>query len=47
MHSKSDNIGAMIQDKAYEAIEKHFESLLNRYQTGFETSIRHSDFIFD
>ena len=30
MHSKSDNIEIMINDKVYEFIEKPFESLLNR-----------------
>ena len=30
MHSKSDNIEIMINDKVYEFIEKLFESLLNR-----------------
>ena len=44
MHSKSDT---MINDKADEIFEKHFESLLNRYQIGLETSVRDSDFIFD
>ena len=34
MHSKSDNIGIMNQDKANEVIEKLFESLHNRYQIG-------------
>ena len=47
MHSKSDNIETMINGKADEVIEKLFKSLLNRCQTGFETSIRDSDFIFD
>ena len=37
----------MINDKADEIFEKHFESLLNRYQIGLETSVRDSDFIFD
>ena len=47
MHSKSDNIEIMINDKADEVIEVLFESLFNRYQIGLETSIRGSDFIFD
>ena len=32
MHSKSDNIEIMINDKADEVIEKRFESFPNRYQ---------------
>ena len=32
MHSKSDNIQIMNNDKADEVIEKRFESLFNRYQ---------------
>ena len=47
MHSKSDKKKAMINDKAYEVIEKLFESFLNRYQHNLETSIRGSNFIFD
>ena len=38
MHSKSDKIEIMINDKADEIIKKCFESLLNRYQIGLETS---------
>ena len=37
----------MINGKADEVIEKLFESRLNRYQIGLETSIRDIDFIFD
>ena len=47
MHSKSDNKEIMINGKADEVIEKLFESRLNRYQIGLETSIRDVDFIFD
>ena len=36
MHSKSDNIEIMIYGKADEVIEKHFDSLLNRYQIGLK-----------
>ena len=32
MHSKSDNIEIMMNDKAYEIIEELFDSLKNRYQ---------------
>ena len=31
MHSKSDNIEIMINEKTDEVIEKRFELLLNRY----------------
>ena len=37
----------MINNKADEVIEKRFESLLKKYQTGSETSMRGNDFIFD
>ena len=37
----------MVNDKADEVIKKHFESLLNKYQIGLETSMRGSKFIFD
>ena len=47
MHSKCDNIETMINGKADEVIEKLLKSLFNRYQTGFETSIRENDIIFD
>ena len=47
IHSKSDNKEIKINVKADEVIEKHFKSLLNRYQNNFETSARGSDFIFD
>ena len=47
MHSKSDNIKIMINDKPNEVIEERFESLFNTYQIGLETSMRGNDFIFD
>ena len=47
MHSKSDNIEIIINDKADEIIEKRFQILLSRYQIGLETSMKGSDFIFD
>ena len=37
----------MINDKADEVIEELFESFVNSFQIGLETSIRGSDFIFD
>ena len=47
MHSKSDNIQIMINEKADEVVEERFQSLLSRYQTGLETSIKDSYFDFD
>ena len=46
MHSKSDNVKMMINDKEDEVIEL-FQSLLSRHQIGLETSMKGSDFIFD
>ena len=46
MHSKRNNIEILINE-ADEVIEELFNSLLNRYQIGLETSVRGSDFIFD
>ena len=37
MHSESDNIELMMNDKADEIIEELFQSLLSRYQIGLET----------
>ena len=37
----------MVNDKADEVTEELFESFFNRYQTGLETSMRISNFIFD
>ena len=36
IHSKSDNIKIMINNKGDEFIEKPFELLLNRYQIGLK-----------
>ena len=47
MHSKSNNIEIMINDKADEAIEEPFQSLISRYQIGLETSMKGSDSVFD
>ena len=47
MHSKSNNIEFTNYNNADEVIRKLFESLLNRYQTGLETTMRDNDFIFD
>ena len=46
MHSKSDDIKLIINDKAEEVIEERFRSLLSRYQIGLETTIKGRDFIF-
>ena len=32
IHSKSDSIEIMVNDKADEVIEEHFQSLLSKYQ---------------
>ena len=47
MHSKIDNSEIMINNKAEGVIDTLFESILNRYQIGLETSMRISYFIFD
>ena len=47
MHSKSDNIEIMMNDKADEVIEELFKSLLSRYQIGLETSMKGGEFVFD
>ena len=47
MHSKSENIEIMNHIKADVVIEEVFDSLLNRYQTVLETSMKGSDIIFD
>ena len=43
MHSKSDNIKIMINDKADEVIQELFQSLFSRYQIGLETSMKGSE----
>ena len=45
MYSKCDNM-EIIYTISDEFKVEFFESLLNRYQTGLETSMRGSDFIF-
>ena len=47
MQLKSDNIEIMLNDKADHVIEKLLESLLSRYQSGLETSMKGSEFVFD
>ena len=47
MQSKSGNIEFMPYDNANEVVHELFESLLSRYHSTLETSIRGSDFTFD
>ena len=47
MYTKSDNIEIIISNETGEIIKKRFESLLQRYQEGFEKSMKGSEFIFD
>ena len=46
MHSKSDNIDIMMNDKAVEIIEERFGSLKNRCQNNLK-SMKSSDVVFD
>ena len=46
MHSKSDNIEIMMNDRADEVTEKLFDSLKNRYQNNLE-SMKGSEFVFE
>ena len=47
MHSKSDNIEIMMNDKADEVKDELFQSLPTKFQNGLETSMNVGDFIFD
>ena len=47
MHSKSDNKEFMSYGNANDVVDKLFKSLLSRYQSGLETSMRGSNFNFD
>ena len=47
LHWKTNNIGFMSYDNTNELVNELFESLLSKYQTGLETSVRGSYFIFD
>ena len=47
MHSKSGNIEFMSCYNEIEVTDELFESFLSRYQIGFVTSMRGSDFIFN
>ena len=46
MHSKSDNIEIMINDKADEIIKELIDSIISRYQNNLE-SMKDSEFVFD
>ena len=46
MHSKSDQVEIMINDKADEIVGELFESLRNRYQKNLETSMKGSEIVF-
>ena len=48
MDLKSENIENMIGDKADKVMEeKPFKPMFYRYQTGLETSLKGSKFVFD
>ena len=47
MHSKSDNIEIMNNDKADKIIDKLFQSLFSRYKIRFVTAMRGSNFMCD
>ena len=47
MHSISDNIEIMINDKADEVIEELLESLQNRYQNNLEKLMKDSEFVIN
>ena len=47
MHSKSDNIEIMINDKSVEVIEELLKSRCNRYQNNLDKSMKVKVFAFD
>ena len=47
VHSKSNSVVIMINDKTDEITKEIFQSHLSRYQIGLETSIKVCDFISD
>ena len=47
MHSKGNNIELMSYDNVNEVVHEFFESLLLRYQSSLETSVRGSNFLFN
>ena len=46
LHSKSDNLEIMINNKVDKVIEKLFQSFLFKYQNELEKSMKDSNFIF-
>ena len=47
MHSKSDNMEIMINDKVNKVTEEICDSLRNRYQKNLEKEMKDRDLIFD
>ena len=47
MHKKNNNIEIIMDNETDEIIEKHFESLLQKYQEGLEEKMEVSEFVFD
>ena len=47
MHKKNNNIEIIMDNETDEIIEKHFESLLQKYQEGLEEKLEVSEFVFD
>ena len=47
MHSDSDKIEVMINDRADEVTEEFFKSLQNRYQNNLEELMKDSNFVFN
>ena len=47
MYKKNNNIEIIMDNETDEIIEKHFESLLQKYQEGLEEKMEVSEFVFD
>ena len=47
MYKKNNNIEIIMDNETDEIIEKHFESLLQKYQEGLEEKLEVSEFVFD
>ena len=47
MHKKNNNIKIIMDNETDEIIEKHFESLLQKYQEGLEEKMEVSESVFD
>ena len=47
MDTKSNNVEIMMGSATDEIIEDHFESFLQKYQEGFEESMRGGEFAYD